>query len=401
MRDVPGLVYLILTPVLIIAVASFALSGLFDDSSSKLEIPLVVEDEGVYAKQLVSELNEVSAIKLITTYEDRDGNERPLTREKAETLVSDTKAAIIIPEGYSDNIKENNNAKVLVIADPVDQVVPEIVYNILSEYTASYSIGIVANQVGISALYELSNRIAAENNLKVDPSAEIQSVQSNVEKYVRNHPVSVEVTPLQMDSDVPETTPFQSNVPGYAVMFVLLGTASSALTLLEERANGTLRKLLTLPISKFSILGGKMLSNFITAVIQSSILFVIGHFVFGMWLGNSIAGLALLIGCTAFAATGLAMLIAALAKTRAQANGISILLILTMSALGGSWWPSYIMPEWMQMVSHVTVTAWAMDGFNALLTYGKGIGAIVLPALVLFGMGAVFLFLAVRRFRFQ
>lgn len=59
------------------------------------------------------------------------------------------------------------------------------------------------------------------------------------------------------------------------------------------------------------------------------------------------------------------------------------------------------MPEWMQMVSHVTVTAWAMDGFNALLTYGKGIGAIVLPALVLFGMGAVFLFLAVRRFRFQ
>lgn len=160
----------------------------------------------------------------------------------------------------------------------------------MSEYTASYSIGIVANQVGISALYELSNRIAAENNLKVDPSAEIQSVQSNVEKYVRNHPVSVEVTPLQMDSDVPETTPFQSNVPGYAVMFVLLGTASSALTLLEERANGTLRKLLTLPISKFSILGGKMLSNFITAVIQSSILFVIGHFVFGMWLGNSIAG---------------------------------------------------------------------------------------------------------------
>lgn len=122
MRDVPGLVYLILTPVLIIAVASFALSGLFDDSSSKLEIPLVVEDEGVYAKQLVSELNEVSAIKLITTYEDRDGNERPLTREKAETLVSDTKAAIIIPEGYSDNIKENNNAKVLVIADPVDQL---------------------------------------------------------------------------------------------------------------------------------------------------------------------------------------------------------------------------------------------------------------------------------------
>ncbi|MDY0409191.1 ABC transporter permease [Paracerasibacillus soli] len=125
-------------------------------------------------------------------------------------------------------------------------------------------------------------------------------------------------------------------------MFVLLGTTAAASSLLDERERGTLRKLQTLPITRMSILSGKMLANFMTALFQMLVLFTVGHFVFGMWLGHSITGLILLIIATAFAATGMAMLIASICKTRAQASGVSLLIVLSMSALGGSWWPLYI-----------------------------------------------------------
>jgi len=398
-RDIPGLVYLFITPLIVIAVASFALSGLFSSEVEQFPIPIVVEDSGQAATDMVTELQKVSAIKLLTTYADKDGNEQKMTREEAKKQVAETKAAIVIPSGFSAAVEKGEGAQVVIIKDPVDRVIPGVVSDIVSKYVSTLMIGQVSNTVGINSVHSVV-AMAQAQNVKLDPTQEIQKVQDETQKYIDNPPVKVATEELDTSGEH-QPTPFESNVPGYAVMFVLLGTASAAAALIEERENGTLRKLQTLPINPMSILGGKMLSNFLTATLQCIILFAVGHFVFGMWLGKSMLGLLLVILCTAFAATGLAMLLAALCKTRSQANGVSILLVLTMSALGGSWWPLYIVPEWMQTAAHVTLTAWAMDGFNNLLIYSKGLSDVLLPASVLFGMGVVFLGIAVRRFRFQ
>ena len=240
-----------------------------------------------------------------------------------------------------------------------------------------------------------------QHGVIVDPTSEIENIKEQSGFFVDNPPVKVVSEKVQGHEKTHEATPFESNVPGYAVMFVLLGTTAAASSLLEERERGTLRKIQTLPISRMSILSGKMLSNFITALFQMLVLFTVGHFVFGMWLGNSVIGLILLIISTAFAATGLAMLIASVCKTRAQASGVSLLIVLSMSALGGSWWPLYIVPEWLQNVAHITLTAWSMSAFNDLLIYGEGLSSILSSIGVLSGMGLIFLLLSVRLFRFN
>ncbi len=400
-RDIPGLIYLIITPIIIIAIASFALSGLFNSSVNQFKVPVVVEDMGDHTKDFLEQLQKITAIKVVTTYMDKNKTEQPMIRAEAEKSISETKAAIIIPQGFSQAIDRGEQANIIVIKDPVDRVIPEVVINIVTEYTNKLSIGLISKSVSVSAVQALTQTAQQQYQVSLDPRPEIQKIQTQTNNYINNPPVKVEVNELKPDPNAHKASPFESNVPGYAVMFVLLGTASGALTLLEERENGTLRKLLTLPISRFSILGGKTLSNFITAVLQSLVLFAVGHFVFGMWLGKSIGGLLLLIITTAFAATGLAMLVASFSRTRAQANGISLLLVLSMSALGGSWWPLYIVPDWMQKIAHITLTAWAMDGFNSLLIYGKGITDILISLVVLLGMGAVSLFIAVQRFRFN
>lgn len=398
LRDIPGLIYLILTPIIVIAIASFALSGIFaDDEVERFSIPLVVEDKGELTNQLVDVLQETSVLKIIKT--TKDGKQ--ITRQEAEKLVPDYKAAIVIPDGFSDNVAQGELAELIVMSDPADRVIPGVVHDILSQYTAKLSMQSVTNEVAIEALMNITELSKAVHGVELDPTKEIQSVQEKSEYYVENPPIQVVTNVVKGNDEARETTPFESNVPGYAVMFVLLGTTAAASSLLDERERGTLGKLQTLPITRMSILSGKMLANFMTALFQMFVLFTVGHFVFQMWLGPSILGLILLIVATAFAATGLAMLIASVCKTRAQASGISLLIVLSMSALGGSWWPLYIVPDWLQTVAHVTLTAWAMSGFNNLLVYGQGFTSILTSITVLFSMGISFLILSVRFFRFN
>lgn len=398
LRDIPGLIYLILTPIIVIAIASFALSGIFTEGEmEKFSVPLVVEDEGEMTDQLIAVLKDTSVLKIV----EKTDKGKDLTRKQARKLVPEYKAAIVIPKGFSEKVLQSEHAELIVMSDPADLIIPGVVNDILSQYTAKLSMQSVANEVAIEAITQMTEQSKESHGVTLDPSGEIESAKEKSAYYVENPPIVVTTDVVKNGDKARETTPFESNVPGYAVMFVLLGTTAAASSLLDERERGTLRKLQTLPITRMSILSGKMLANFMTALFQMLVLFTVGHFVFGMWLGHSITGLILLIIATAFAATGMAMLIASICKTRAQASGVSLLIVLSMSALGGSWWPLYIVPEWLQTVAHVTLTAWAMSAFNNLLVYGQGITSALVSIAVLFSMGIIFLLLSVRLFRFN
>jgi ABC-2 type transport system permease protein len=103
----------------------------------------------------------------------------------------------------------------------------------------------------------------------------------------------------------------------------------------------------------------------------------------------------------AFAITGLSMAMAAWARTAAQVNSLNTLIVLSVAALGGAWWPLEIVPPWMQTVGHLTPVAWAMDGFHDIITRGLGASAVLTEAGVLLVFGVVFLLLGMLRFRYE
>ena len=357
LRDVPSLIFLFATPLLVIAVASFALPNIAGKTYSQFQIPVVQNDTGPYGKSVVQALQKVSAIQVLTTYTDTNNQQHIMTLAEAKQEVPTDKAAIIIPANFSQNIEQKQPTELTVLSDPSDHIVPPVVDSI-------------------------AERIAAQ----------ITGTSSSI---------AVNQVDNQAGPNYHQPTAFDSNVPGYAVMFILFSTAFAAASLLTEREAGTLRKLKTLPIAPISVIAGKMLANFVVALLQSIVLFAAGHFIFNMWLGNDPLALLALIVLTAFAATGLGMLIAAFVKSRAQASGIVTLCVLGMSALGGSWWPLYIEPAWMQKLAHITLTAWSMTGFNQLLVYGNGFSTITTQLLVLAGIGVGCLIIATGRFRFE
>jgi ABC-2 type transport system permease protein len=71
---------------------------------------------------------------------------------------------------------------------------------------------------------------------------------------------------------------------------------------------------------------------------------------------------------------------------------------LGAAALGGCWWPLFIMPRWLQNLARITPHAWANSAFNKLMLFGATpqdvvpeLGALVLFA-VLFGVLGVWRF---------
>src|SRR4029453_4118019 len=97
---------------------------------------------------------------------------------------------------------------------------------------------------------------------------------------------------------------------------------------------------------------------------------------------------------TASAAAALGLVLATLARTRAQLSGFSTILILTMSALGGSMFPRFLMSEGMQKVGLLTFNAWALDGYLKVFWRNAPIWQLWPQVGVLLGLTVTFLGLA-------
>jgi len=107
--------------------------------------------------------------------------------------------------------------------------------------------------------------------------------------------------------------------------------------------------------------------------------------------------LVILAGATACTAFG--MLLAAFCRTSAQANGWGTFLILTMSAIGGAWFPTFLMPGFIQAISKFTIVYWAVDGFIMVLWRHASFMEILPNLAVLFGTAAIINTISVIRFR--
>lgn len=188
------------------------------------------------------------------------------------------------------------------------------------------------------------------------------------------------------------------SVAGMAVMMLLFGLIHCGGTLLEEEHSGTLDRLRLAPGAANAVLGGKMLFTWTVGSAQLVVLFLYGNLVFDVPIFRAPLALAVLSAATAAAVTGFGVLFAVVCRSKAQLEGLSTIVVLTMSALGGSWWPLAITPEWYQKLGHLTLNAWAMDGYQGIFWYGKGVLGILPEIGVLAGIALGTALLAWRMF---
>jgi ABC-2 type transport system permease protein len=190
-------------------------------------------------------------------------------------------------------------------------------------------------------------------------------------------------------------------VAGTSIMMLLFVVGGLGASILDEKQEGTLKRLLYSPLKPNHILFGKMLSTNVICVLQLTVMFLYAWIAFGLAIWQNIPSLVLMILATGFACSSFGVVLASFAKTRAQVQGFSTLIVLTMSAIGGSMIPTFAMPPFMQKLSYFSVNYWGIQGFYDIFWRNLPVTDpdFLTRVGVLIMIGVVLNFIAVRMFR--
>jgi ABC-2 type transport system permease protein len=173
---------------------------------------------------------------------------------------------------------------------------------------------------------------------------------------------------------------------GMAVFFLFFTVQFGVTSLLEERNDGTLARLLAAPVSRASILGGKLLTSFLLGIISMTVLVVATTVLFGAAWGNPF-GVAVLIVTAIMAATGIMALIATLSRNAEQAANWQSVTAVILGLIGGTFFPVSQAPGILSRLTFVAPQAWFLRGLGDLR--GAGVPAVWTPALAMLAFAAV------------
>jgi ABC-2 type transport system permease protein len=189
---------------------------------------------------------------------------------------------------------------------------------------------------------------------------------------------------------------YQTLVPAFMVMFAFFLINIMASSFINERKQGTLRRLQISPISGVQLLWGKTLPFLFVSIIQSFLLFLSGKLMFGMSWGTYPAMLLPVILTTSLSAAGLGLLLATIVRTESQVSSYATFLVIVLAGISGCYMPRAWLPQLMQNVSLATPHAWALIAYQELLTHEhpslflvvKCCGILTLFGIVCFAIGS-------------
>ena len=387
------LIFGLLMPIVLTFVIGLGISGfaLDDDSPQTWQVNVVNLDNGELSAGLIERLSNDSILNV---------SELSTANAASELQDGRSSATLIIPNNMSSQLLDGQSVSLnfkLNAEEPVSaQVVEQAVLAAMNELSSSLEIAGVSTRIA-DLLGLFSSGDVSDQDYFAD------SLSTALEEWESGLPISVlaQKESKRDESEIQIPIGFQQTSPGIAVMFAMFFVVTGASSILLEREQGTLRRLLTTPINKFTIMGGKLLGVYISSFIQFSLLIIVGNFFFKVDWGQNPAAIVVMVLAFTFSITALGMLAASLVRTYAQIDALSTVIILPLSGLGGAMWPIEIVPEFMQAISLWIPTGWAMRGFHDIITRGLGLQDILLEAGVLLLFGSAFLLIGIWRFRYE
>lgn len=393
-RDRAALTFMLLAPFLLTIGMGFV-TGRFSGGSTGLsDIPVVLVnlDNQDLGKALEDMFNSEELSDLLETTALSDP-------ETARQSINDNQAsaAIIIPEGFTQsiiptdgtmfnpNFEQPKTAKIEVYANPSSPTSAGVVKAIVDEFISRVEEGRTSGMTSIVQLME-SGLLDPQN-----AESEAQGLFQNIEQTGSTAII------LQSNKEGSEAVEFDMLsyfAPGMALMFLMYTVSYGGRSILAERSQGTLPRLMVSPTQTAQILGGKVLGIFFMGTAQLGILILASTLFFQVKWGNPF-GIIVLILAAVFGATGWGMLITAFARTPAQVGSTGSAIMLIFGILGGSFINLEQMPPFLQTFSKITPNAWGLDGFTTLALGGtlsnllEPITALLIMGIVLFGVSVI------------
>jgi len=380
-HDQRSVILTFLLPLILISLFAFAYGGIgeFDGRSEPLSMLVTDHDQTVSSKEIISRIDSLKDIRIVIS-----------DHVKSKELVIKGKyaCALIIYKGFQDSLETGKGTPM------------ELVY----DRSREMEIGILQQNL-IRTLMSSTGKIIVKKSIKNYLKDQFPDIDKNKSDHILrtvikndNNTPAIKWTSIVGEKNDTKLGLIQA-VAGTAILMLLFSVAGVGTSILEEKENGTINRLLYSPLKGSTILYGKMLFAFFISILQLTTMFLFAWLIFNMDLRVNIPGLILMIIATSFAVSSLGIFLAAVAKTRQQAQNLSTIIILVMSAIGGSIIPLFIMPTILQKIALLSVNYWGIQGFYDLFWRVLPLEEILPKILILTSIGIIMTLASIQLFK--
>lgn len=387
-RDRASLLLGFLLPIVLVTVFGLIMGAASGNGGSMPKIELWVADQASTSQsaELIDSLRR-SEMLLVRP---RPGETVEMNRLLAKVADGDASHVLVIPPDYSPDADAPDSESLRMIRDPGRKIEDQVIQMALMQSMVSVSGGDYWKRTLSRSLSDagMSAGRLTEINVQADRMTDLigdwvalqeegsggaeEAQPASGDRTLVGGWMGVGPTDLQIDDVLPPDRPKQvtyqmaQSVSGMAVMMLMFGLVACGSSLLRERDAGTLRRLMTSALPHNSIVVGKMMFTASVGLIQMMVMLVYGELLFGIGTFRDPVTLLVVAVFWTAVATGIGMLIASVAQTAKQADSLSPILVLSLAALGGCWFPLQMLdlPTAVEWATRATPTFWAMTGFQ-------------------------------------
>jgi ABC-2 type transport system permease protein len=411
----------IAAPILIAAFFG-SLFGRSDDEPAHVPVAVTDLDKSELSAQIVAALRGDKSLDLTEA-----GEAEALAQVKAGKL----RAAITLPRGFGAQAGRAlfggaEKPEVVLSYDPSQAMVLPLVKGLLAQHVMEPVMQSLM-QGGSPVVSNLREQVMQNPELAPGRRADLLKLFESIERVqpaaaasaasgaasptptpasaaAKGPGFSVHFATREVEASSNPETKYNSYAHAFAgmgVQFILLMGVDVAIGLLMMRRLGLWKRLRAAPLSRSMLLGSRMASCALIALIVFAVIYGVAMACFGVRIEGSLIGFIAVLGAFAALTASFGLLIAALGKTPEATRGLAILATLLMVMLGGAWVPSFIFPAWLQTFSLFVPTRWAVDGLDAMTWRGLPLEAALMPVGVLLAFAAAFATLALARFEWE
>ncbi|MDC8785691.1 ABC transporter permease [Roseateles koreensis] len=405
-----------------ILIAAF-FGSLFGTDSKPANVPVGISDldRSVMSGKIVAALRADASLAV---------SELPQDEALAQVRQGKLRAAIVLPAGFASQASRalfggGDKPQVGLVYDPSQAMTLPLVRGLLSQHVMSYVTQDVFS-ANSPMLKEVQAHLMQDSSLPTERRQDLLKLFDQIDR-VQQPPASAVSDPAAMPARQAESRSFSlpfstqeteagaglgteqgrpynsyaHSFAGMGVQFILMMGVDMGVGLLLLRRQGLWQRLRAAPVSRAKLLGSRIASCALIALLVFLAIYAVAMAVFkvrvdGSWLGFGAVLLAFSVLTASFG-----LLVAAIGKTPEATRGLAILVTLLMVMLGGAWVPSFIFPAWLQSLSLLMPTRWAVDGLDAMTWRAQGLAAAGLPVAVMLAFSLVFGLLALARFKWE
>ncbi len=375
-KDKKSLFLSFILPIILISLFAVIYGGIDGKTKSKPQKILLSDlDKTELSAEIIGDLRKEPALELID-----------INLEEGKKMVIDGKqtALLCFYKGFADSVNSGKTAPMELFYDEAKSMEVGLMQKALLSTIMSF-IGQKGGKAHVrnfinTKYSDLPEDILGEINQDIDKEFSDDAESSSFSSDLKT-------TPLAIKEGI--RWGLIQAVSGTMVMMLLFSMAGMGNSVLAENEKGTLKRMLFSPLSPYSFLYGKMFAAMILALTQIVILLLFSYFVFGLNLFHNPLGLVLMIVSTAFACSGFGIFIASLGSSQKQVESLSTIIILIMSAIGGSMIPFFLMPEILLTMAKGSINYWAIQGFFDVFGRNTDWQSFLLNPIILFAFGLI------------